>query len=75
MARQRLHFLTMKDDLDLKLLGMNSGVLAAVTLADIQTILEVVLITVSLMYTAHRYYRFLKNKNNKDDNGKQDNIN
>ncbi len=55
----------MKDDLDLRILGINSSVLATITLADIQTILEVTLVVVTLVYTAHRYLRFLKNK--KDD--------
>ena len=60
----------MRDELDIKLLGLNSGVLATVTLTDIQTILEVVLVTVTILYTAHRYVRFLKSKDNKNGNDK-----
>jgi hypothetical protein len=59
-----------RDELDIKLLGLNSGVLATVTLTDIQTILEVVLVTVTILYTAHRYVRFLKSKDNKNGNDK-----
>ena len=60
----------MKDELDFKILGLNGGVLATVTLADIQIILEVILVTVTILYTAHRYVRFLKPKDDKNGNDK-----
>lgn len=57
----------MREELDIKLLGVNGSVLATVTLADIQTYLEIALVVVSLAYSLHRYIRFLRNK---DDEGK-----
>ena len=55
--------LNMIDDLDIRTLGVNSGVLATVTLADIQTILEITLVAVSLAYTLYRFYKSTKNPN------------
>jgi len=56
----------MREELDIKLLGLNGGVLATVTLADIQIYLEITLVVISIIYSGHRYFRFLK----KDDEGK-----
>ena len=53
----------MIDDLDIRTLGVNSGVLATVTLADNQTILEITLVAVSLAYTLYRFYKSTKNPN------------
>ena len=50
----------MIDDLDIRTLGLNGGVLATVTLADIQIILEITLVAVSLVYTLYRFYKSTK---------------
>ena len=50
----------MIDDLDIRTLGLNGGVLATVTLADIQIILEITLVAVSLTYTLYRFYKSTK---------------
>ena len=52
---------------NLRLYAINASVLS-VSLADLDVILKIVLVSVTIGYTIHRWY--LLNKNSKDENNK-----
>lgn len=56
----------MREELDFKVAAITSTVFAAVTLIDLHDVLEVVMMSVMVIYTGHRYWRFLTDKTKKD---------
>ena len=59
----------MNDSLDwFRTLGINGGVFAAVSLADIEVGLRVVLLTVTIVWTIAKIYKLLKTDGDNKDN-------
>mgnify|MGYP003647297263 CR=1 FL=1 len=54
----------------LRTLGVNGGVLAAVSLAELELVLKVILLVVTIIWTSIKCYKLVTNKygNDKDTN-------